>query len=111
MSVLFSAPRRKLGLGSALIKSGPQPDGSERDSSEKISGELVEAGRHPPEMFQFVEESLDEVTLSVDVPINAALHLSVTLGRNVCADISRLSEFDEGFGVVTTISDEVAGFT
>ena len=62
-------------------------------------------------MFQFVEELLDEVMLSVDVPINAALHLSVTLGRNVGADISGLSEFDKGFGVVTTISDEGAGST
>jgi len=86
----------------------PESNGSESDCGEEISGEFVIARGDAAEVFEFVEEALDEVALSVDRWIDRALVLSVALGRDMGGGAAGLDDCDDGAGVVTAIGDDVA---
>ena len=61
------------------------------------------------EVFELVEEPLDEVTLPVDRGIDRALHLAVSLGRNVAAPAMRRVQLEHRAGVVARVGHHVAG--
>ena len=61
-------------LGSGLISTDPEPDGSEGDGGQEVACELVEAGGDAPEMLELAEEALDEVALAVDAPVDGAMN-------------------------------------
>ena len=63
--------------------SNPESCGSESDGGEEVCGELVIAGGDSSEVFEFVEEALDEVALAVKMEIDRALDLDVALGGDV----------------------------
>jgi len=89
--------------------SEPQSNGSEGDGGEEVPCELVVAGGDAPEVFDFVEEALDEIALSVKREIDRALDLDVALGRNVGLGAARLDERDDAFRIIAAIGDNVAG--
>ncbi len=89
--------------------SDPESHGSEGDCSEEVPCELVVARGDAPEVFEFVEEALDEVALAVERRVDGALALAVTLGRDVRPGAMRDEQFEDGAGVVAAIGDDIAG--
>lgn len=89
--------------------SDPQPDGSESDGREEVSGEFVVTGGDGTEVFELVEESLDEVALAVEREIDRTADLDVALGRDMGGGAVGLDQFDDGPGVVAPVGDDVAG--
>ena len=54
----------------------------ELDPGEEICGEFVVAGGDCTKVFEFVEEALDEIALTIEREITIARRLAVGLGRN-----------------------------
>src|SRR3546814_9635524 len=61
-------PSRRLpaGLGHRLIKSHPDSGGGEFDEREEVSVVFFIAGGNGSEVFEFVEETLDDVAITVE---------------------------------------------
>ena len=55
-----------LALGHRLIKSHPNTDGGKFDRSEIVLWQFVISGSDGPEVFEFVEEALDEIAMAVE---------------------------------------------
>ncbi len=64
-------------LGRRLINSQPDANGRELDHGHVIGGELVVAGGDPAEVFDLVEEALDEVARLVEMGAKADRVLAV----------------------------------
>ena len=58
-------------LGRRLISSQPDTNGRELDHGHVIRGQLVVAGGDPAEVFDLVEEALDEVARLVEMGAEA----------------------------------------
>ena len=89
--------------------SDPKSCGNESDGGEEVSGELVVAGGDAAEVFEFVEEALDEVALAVELGIDGSLPLAVALGRDVGGGAVSDQEVENGLGIVAAVGDGVAG--
>jgi hypothetical protein len=89
--------------------SDPEPDSGECDGGKEVPGELVIAGGDSSEVFELVEEALDEVALPVDRGIDRALDLAVPLGRDVRVGAMGGDEIDDGTRVVAAVGDGVLG--
>ena len=86
----------------------PEPCGNQRDGGEEVSCELVVAGGDTAEVFEFVEETFDEVALAIDRWIDGTLDLAVSLGGDVRSRPMFGEQFEDGAGVVAPIGDDVA---
>jgi hypothetical protein len=84
-------------------------DGRERDSGQEVSGELVVARGDAPEMFDLVEEALDEVALSVELRVDGANALHIALAWDVSGGAEGGEEFDDGAGAVAAIGHGLTG--
>ena len=94
-------------LGRGLIKAEADACASKGDCSEEVSCELVISGGDSPEVLEFVEETLDEVALAVEVRIDRAANPYVALGRDVGLGAARLDDLDDGAGRVSTVGNHV----
>ncbi len=83
--------------------------GCECDGGKEVSCEFVVACGNTSEVFEFVEEPLDEVTLAIDLGIDRSLDLDVALGWDVRNGATGLDKLDDGAGVIAAISDHIAG--
>jgi hypothetical protein len=61
-----AGPRGRI-LGHRLIKAHPDSKGSEFDAGEEVIGRFVVARGYGAVVFDFVEEALDEISVSVKV--------------------------------------------
>lgn len=76
------------------------------DSSEEVSGGFFIAGCNASELFEDVEETLDEIAFGVERKIAFAAHFAVGFGRDHRLDTAHGQSFDEAVGVVTLVGDE-----
>ncbi len=86
----------------------PQSDGSEKNGGEVVSREFVEAGCDAAGVFEFVEETLDEVALAVDVEIDDAADPHVALRGDVGVGAAGLDQLDDRACEEATVGDHVA---
>src|SRR5262249_39573400 len=59
----------------------PQQDRRQRHHPQVLVGQLLIAGRHPPELFQPIDESLDAIALPVAFAVEGALGPLVAAAR------------------------------
>jgi hypothetical protein len=76
------------------------------DSCEEVSSGFFVAGCDCPELFESIEETLDEVAFGVEGEVAWAVDLAVSLGRDHRLDAAHGQGSDETVGVVTFVSDE-----
>lgn len=88
--------------------SDPETGGSQSESGEEVSCELIEVGGDPAEVLQLVEEPLDEVALAVDLGIDRATDADVALAWNMSGAAAGLDELDDAAGEVAAVGDDVA---
>ena len=89
--------------------SEPEASGSEGDCREEVSGELVVACGDAAEVFELVEEALDEIALAIEFGIDGTLDLAVALGRDVRPRAVLGDDLEDGAGIVAAVGDGVAG--
>ncbi len=86
----------------------PETGGCQGDGGEGVSDELVVARGDGAEVFEFVEEALDEVALAVERGIDGTLDQAVTPGRDAWPGAVSGDEFEDGMGVVAAVGDDAA---
>ena len=84
-------------------------DSSKGDSCQEVSGEFVVACRDPSQMFEFVEEALDQVALAVELEIDAADHPDIALAGDVGGGAERGEQLDDAARAVAAVGDRIAG--
>ena len=77
--------------------------------SRKFRASLSKGGGDAADVLEFAEEAFDEISLSIDMFVHAALDPTVALGGDVGAGAPALGEIDQCLGVVTPVRDEVSG--
>lgn len=60
-------------------------------------------------MFEFVEEALDEVALTVDVVIDDAANADIALRGDVWGRAGRLDQGDDRAGKIAAVGDDILG--
>ncbi len=70
----------------------PEAEGSENDGGEEVSGELVITGGDGTEVFELVEEALDEVALAVEGGVDRAADADVALAGDMGSRAAGLDE-------------------
>jgi len=76
---------------------------------EKNLGELVVTRGDGPEMFELVEETLNEIAFAVEGEVARARGFSVGFGWDDWGDRSIVEGGDEGVGVERLVGDQSAG--
>ena len=76
------------------------------DSCEEVSSGFFVAGCDGSELFESIEETLDEVAFGVEGEVACAVELAIGLGRDHRLDAAHGQGFDETVGVVTFVGDE-----
>ena len=76
------------------------------DSGEEISGEFVVASGDGAEVFEFVEEALDEVAFAVEREIARPLGLTIGLGRDDRSDSPLVEGANERVGIVRLVANQ-----
>ena len=84
-----------------------EPDGGESDCREEVAGELVIARGDSAEVFESVEEALNEVALAVELRLDRLADTNVALGGDVRGSATLLDERDDRFGKVASVADHV----
>lgn len=75
------------------------------NSGEEVPRGFLVTGCDAPEVFDGVEEPLDEVAFGVEREVARSLNLAVGLGRNDRDDVAYLEAGDEAVGVVSLVGD------
>jgi hypothetical protein len=75
-------------------------------SGEDMLRELIVARGDDSEMLQLIEETFDEVSLTVEDEVALALDGAVGLGRNELCDGSRFQGVDQSVGVKRLVAAE-----
>ena len=81
----------------------------ELNGGEENLGELVVTRGDGPEVFELVEEPLDEIAFAVEGEVAPARGFSVGFGWDDWDDRSSLEGADEGVGVEGLVGDQSAG--
>ena len=81
----------------------------ELDAGEENLGELVVTRGDGAEMFELVEEPLDEIAFAVEGEVALARGFSVGFGWDDWDDRSSVEGADEGVGVEGLVGDQSAG--
>lgn len=84
----------------------PTEYGDQVDAGKEVSGKLFIARGDAPELFEFVEEPLDQVAFGVERKVAAAGRLAVRLGRDDGGNAGGYETVDEGVGVVSFVGNE-----
>jgi len=79
------------------------------DAGEENLGELVVTRGDGPEMLEFVEETFNEITFTVEGEVARARGFSVGFGRDDWDDRSIVEGGDEGVGVERLVGEQSAG--
>ena len=79
------------------------------NSGEENLGEFVVARGDGPEMFELVEEPLNEIAFAVEGEIARARGFAVGFGWDDWGDRSSVEGGDEGVGVEGLVGDQSAG--
>ena len=79
------------------------------DTCEIVARGLFISGGDSSEVFERVEEALDEVALGVKSVVAVAFDGSVGLGRDDRFDAAHTQSLDEAIGVVSLVADEGFG--
>ena len=79
------------------------------NAGEENLGELVVTRGDGPEMFELVEETLNEIAFAVEGEIAPARGFSIGFGWDDWRDRSSVEGADEGVGVEGLIGDQSAG--
>ena len=82
---------------------------SELNAGKENLGKLVVAGGDGPEMFELVEEALDEIAFAVEGEVARARCFSVGFAWDDWGDRSMVEGGDEGVGVEGLVGDQSAG--
>ena len=72
-------------------------------------GKSVVLGCDPAELLEAIEESLDEVSCPVAVPVDFAFGVAIARRRNDRFGTGGLDDVDQGIAVVTFVGDDSAG--
>ena len=78
------------------------------NSGEEIPGKFIVARGDSAEVFELVEEALDEIAFAVERVVACPLHFAVGLWGNHRADVAALESVDQGIGVVGLIGEQGA---
>lgn len=81
----------------------------EVDGAEECAFELVIARRDGSELFEIVEETLDQIAFAVQHEIGLAWCASICLGRNDRRNLTRFEPVDEGIGIIGFVGQEGSG--
>ena len=76
------------------------------DSGEEISRGFFVASCDASELFEEVEETLDEIAFGVEREVASARRLAVGLAGDYRLDAAHGQGFDEAVGVVTLVGDD-----
>jgi hypothetical protein len=76
----------------------------------EATGELVMARRKSTKRLEPVEESLDEVSCPVAMPVGLALGRAVAPRRDARLGTRGFNGFDQGVAVVSLVSDDSPGW-
>lgn len=72
-------------------------------------GKFVVSGCDTAELLEAIEESLDEVSCLVAVPVDFAFGVAIASRRDDCCGAGGLDDVDQGIAVVTFVGDDSAG--
>ena len=78
------------------------------DSRQEVSGELVVAGCDPAQMFEFVEEALDQVALAIEFEVDATDDPEVALAGDMGGGAERRKQLDDAAGAIAAVGDRIA---
>ena len=84
----------------------PEQDANQGNGGKKGVGEFVVASGDSPVLFEFAEESLDEIALSIQGKVGLARPFSVGLGRNDRRDAAFDKRLDQRVAVIAFVSQE-----
>lgn len=59
-------------------------------------------------MFEFVEEALDQVALSIERVVDRALDLTVAAGGDVSSAAAAFDQIDDSAGIIAAVGNEIA---
>jgi len=76
---------------------------------EEVAGELVIARGDGTEVFELVEEALDEVAFAVESWVDRAFDPHIALAGDMGRGAAGLDHLDDGAGEVAPVGDDVAG--
>lgn len=88
----------------------PQEGSDKLNGGQKSGFKLVVTGGNSPKSFYFIEESFDEVPLTIEGEISLARHESIGLGRNDGCNVPLNKNLDQSVGIVGFVSQECARF-
>lgn len=83
-------------------------DCAERDEAHEVGEELVVGGCDPSEVFEFVEEPLDEIALFIEVLVVGVRSATVRPGRDNRFGTCIQNGIVKVFGIVGPVSDDEA---
>ena len=83
----------------------PDSDGGKFDEAHEVYEELVVSGCDATELFELVEEALDDVALFVEISVVGALDVAVSLGRDDDFGPAFSNLLAETIGVITLVAD------
>lgn len=81
-------------------------NGAKCDKAHEVGKEFVIAGCDPPEVFEFVEEPLDQIALLVEVFVVAMQSAAVRPGRDDWFGAGLQNRVVKVFGIVGSVSDD-----
>ena len=89
----------------------PDPESrcGQAEGGEEVARELVVAGGDCAEVFEFVEEALDEVALAVEGGIDRSADAHIALCWDVGPGAALFDEFDQGAGGAGAVGNHVSG--
>ena len=88
----------------------PQEGSYELNGGQKGGFKLIITGGNSPKSFDLIEESFDEVPLTIEGEIGLARHESIGLGRNDGCNVSLNKDLDQSVGIVGFVGQECARF-
>lgn len=83
----------------------PDGDGGEFNEAHEVDEQLVVSGGDTAELFELVEEALDDVAFLVEVQIVGTLDFAVSFGRDDDLGAGLGDPFDEMVGIVALVGD------
>lgn len=87
----------------------PDDHADELDCGQECIGEFVVARSDGAEVFEFVEEPLDEVAFAIQGEVRLSRLDAIGLGRNDRHDPPLLKGVDQGIGVIGFVGQERPG--
>jgi hypothetical protein len=87
----------------------PSKGADEVQGCEEIAGGFLISRRDASELFDVLEEALDQIALGIEREIAGSFDFAVLFGRDDGFDVSRLKARDKGVCVVALVAEEGFG--